>query len=214
MYLPAVSARRTLAWIDRKGNETAVGVAAWAYSVPRVSPDGTRIAVAIQDNNEDVSPLGRLTPGAQATHVRSGRQYCGVWVDNERVAYSGTVDGWGQAFEQRADGLGTPRQVTTGIPSFPFAATRDGTVLIVGEYPPDGGWDIGLVPMQNPNGAAPWNGRRPPRTILRCHPTAAWLAYQSNKTGRNEIYVRPFPVSGQGEIAITAEGGDAARVGA
>ena len=31
--------------------------------------------------------------------------------------------------------------------------------------------------------------------------------YQSNKTGRSEVYVRPLPVAGTGEIAVTAEGG-------
>jgi len=207
VYLPAVSARRTLVWLDRKGNETAVGVPPRAYSVPRVSPDGTRIAVAIRDNNEDVHlwdvsrrVLRQLTFDPGANTVVS-------WVDNERVAYSGTVDGWGQVFEQRADGLGTPRQVTTGIPSFPFAATRDGTVLIVGEYPPDGGWDIGLVPMQNPNERRTVERTKAAENNPALSPDGRWLAYQSNKTGRNEIYVRPFPVSGQGEIAITAEGG-------
>ena len=120
---------------------------------------------------------------------------------------SGTVDGWGQVFEQRADGLGTPRQVTTGIPSFPFAASRDGKLLIVGEFPPDGGWDIGLVPIQNPDERRTVERTKAAENNPALSPDGRWLAYQSNKTGRNEIYVRPFPVSGQGEIAITAEGG-------
>ena len=48
------------------------------------------------------------------------------------------------------------------------------------------------------------SGRRRPRTIP---PDGRWLAYQSNKTGRYEVYVRPLPLSGTGEIAVTAEGG-------
>ena len=206
-YLPAVGAQRTLVWIDRKGNETAVGAPPRAYSLPRVSPDGTRIAVAIRDNNEDVHlwdisrrVLRQLTFDPGANTVVS-------WVDNERVVYSGTVDGWGQVFEQRADGLGRPRQITTGIPSFPFAVTRDGTLLIVGEFPPDGGWDIGLVPIQNPDERRTVERTKAVENNPVLSPDGRWLAYQSNKTGRNEIYVRPFPVSGQGEIAITAEGG-------
>ena len=38
-------------------------------------------------------------------------------------------------------------------------------------------------------------------------PNSKWLAYQSNKTGRSEIYVRPFPELGEGEIPVTTEGG-------
>jgi hypothetical protein len=109
-------------------------------------------------------------------------------------------------FEQRADGLGTARQVKSGIPSFPHAANRDGTVVIVREYPPDGGWDIGLVPLQNPANRSTVEHTKAVESNPALSPDGRWLAYQSNKTGRYEIYVRPFPISGQGEIAITAEG--------
>jgi serine/threonine-protein kinase len=143
--------------------------------------------------------LRQLTfdPGANTTVT---------WLDNERVALSGQVDGWGQVFEHRADGLGTPRQVTSGIPSFPYAASRDGTLVIVAEFPPDGSWDIGLVPIQKPEARITMERTKVRENNPALSPDGRWLAYQSNKTGRNEIYVRPFPVSGQGEIAITAEG--------
>jgi serine/threonine-protein kinase len=205
-YLPAFVAARTLVWIDRQRRETAVGAPPRAYAFPRVSPDGTRIAVSIRESDTDIHlwdvsrrVLRQLTfdPGANTTLT---------WLDNDRLALSAQVDGWGQVFEHRADGLGTPRQITSGLPSFPYAASREGTLIVVGEYPPDGAWDIGLVPTQKPESRITVERTKAREGNPALSPDGRWLAYQSNKTGRNEIYVRPFPVSGQGEIAVTAEG--------
>ena len=205
-YLPAIAARRTLVWIDRKGGETPVGVPPRAYAFPRISPDGTRIALTIKENNQDVHLWDISRRVLRQFTFDPGPNTVVTWVDNERVAYSGLVDGWGQVFEQRADGLGTARQVTTGIPSFPYAATPDGSLLIVREFPPDGGWDIGLVPIEKPDARSTLERTKAVENNPALSPDRRWLAYQSNKTGRFEIYVRPFPVSGQGEFAITAEG--------
>jgi serine/threonine-protein kinase len=193
-------------WIDRKGGETAVGVPPRAYAFPRVSPDGTRIAVTIKENNQDVHLWDISRRVLRQLTFDPGPNTVVSWIGNDRVAYSGTVGGWGQVFEQTADGLGSPRQVTTGIPSFPYAATRDGSLLIVREFPPDGGWDLGLVPIEKPADRKTVERTKTSENNPALSPDGRWLAYQSNKTGRNEIYVRPFPVSGYGEFAITAEG--------
>ena len=206
-YLPVASSRRTLVWVDRQGKETPVGVPPRAYGFPRVSPDGTRIAVTIKDSDQDVhlwdvsrKVLRQLTFDPAANSTLS-------WLGNDRLAYSSQVAGWGQVFERRADGLGPARQVTSGLPSFPFAATPDGTILFVREYPPDSRWDIGVVPMQNPASRQTVERTTASENNPVLSPDGRWLTYQSNKTGRFEIYVRPFPLSGQGDIAITAEGG-------
>jgi serine/threonine-protein kinase len=128
-------------------------------------------------------------------------------VDNERVVFSSTVDGWGQVFEQRADGLGAARQITSGLPSFPYSASRDGSWLIVTEYPPDGGWDVGIVPLQDPGSRQTVERTKQSENNPALAPDGRWLAYESNKTGRPEVYVRPFPLAGEGEVAVTAEGG-------
>ena len=198
----------THAGLDRSqgGKETAVGVPPRAYSVPRISPDGTRIAVAIRDNDEDVHlwdvsrrVLRQLTFDPGANTIVS-------WVDNERVAYSGTVDGWGQVFEQRADGMGTPRQVTTGLPSFPFAATRDGTPHRRGV---PARWWLGHRSGSDPE---PWRAHdhgtdeslREQSCALARRPVAG-LPVEQDRPQRN--LRAAIPRSGQGEIAITAEGG-------
>ena len=206
-YLPVAITQRTLVWVDRQGKETAVGAPPRAYSIPRVAPDGTRVAVSMKDGGQDIylwdvsrRLLRQLTFDASPNTALA-------WLDNERLAFSATVDGWGQTFEQRADGLGEPRQVTNGLPSFPSAASRDGALLIVREYPPDGGWDIGVVPLKTPESRQTVERTKASENSPALSPDGRWLAYESNKTGRREVYVRPLPLSGTGEIAVTADGG-------
>ena len=46
---------RTLVWVDRKGSETPIMAPPRAYTHPRLSPDGTRVAVFAAD--QDAGPL-------------------------------------------------------------------------------------------------------------------------------------------------------------
>jgi hypothetical protein len=62
---------RTLVWVDRAGNEEAIAAAPRAYGHPRLSPDGTRVALWISDQEDDIwildlarAPLTRLTNDA------------------------------------------------------------------------------------------------------------------------------------------------------
>jgi Tol biopolymer transport system component len=47
-------AARTLVWVDRQGGEEPLGVPPRPYFHPRVSPDGARVAVAIDDDEFDI----------------------------------------------------------------------------------------------------------------------------------------------------------------
>jgi len=73
------------------------------------------------------------------------------------------------------------------------------------------GWDIWILPM-NPQGAS---GDRKPFLFLQTafhegrpvfSPDGHWIAYQSNESGRDEIYIRPFPGPG-GKWQVSTNGG-------
>jgi serine/threonine-protein kinase len=206
-YLPAVGSLRTLVWVDRQGKETPVGAPPRAYGGPRVSPDGTRIAVTMKDSGQDIHLWDVSRRLLRQLTFDASPNTTVAWLNNERVTFSATVDGWGQVFEQRADGLEAARQVTRTLPSFPFSVSRDGAVIFVTEFPSDGAWDIGVVPVANPEMRQTVERTKDTETNPVLSPDGRWLTYQSNKTGRFEIYVRPFPLTGQGEVAVTDEGG-------
>lgn len=50
----AATLQRTLVWVDRQGHEQPLPAKPRAYQYPRLSPDGTRIAVNSADEEQDI----------------------------------------------------------------------------------------------------------------------------------------------------------------
>ncbi len=82
-YLPATVSARTLVWLDRGGRETAVGAPPRAYAFPRVSPDGTRIAVSMKEQGQDIHVWEIRTRRAAPTDVRSRAEYLDDLADTQ-----------------------------------------------------------------------------------------------------------------------------------
>ena len=110
------STQRTLMWVDRQGREQPVPAPPRPYASARLSPDGTRIAVEIEDRNNDiwVWDLRRET----LTRVTSdpGRDESPVWTrDGRRLAFTSETGGvMGTIFWRPADGSGQPEQLGDG----------------------------------------------------------------------------------------------------
>jgi serine/threonine-protein kinase len=209
--------RRTLVWVDRQGRESSINAPPRAYVWPRLSPDGTRIAFAIADQEYDIwawdlrrETLMRLTFGPA---FETGA----AWApDGQSVIFtSGGLPALGPSnlFRRAADGTGTIEQLTQGIAAIgPPAVTPDGKGVIFSRRPPAGGTagdlsDLMLLP--------PVGGGRPQPLVHTAFseafgeisPDGRWLAYQSNASGQMEIYVTPFPNVTTGKWQVSTSGG-------
>ena len=204
----AGDAMRTLVWVDREGHEEPLGVPPRAYAYPRISPDGTRVALDVRDQENDVWiwDLKRLTLTRLTFDPGLNRGV--AWTpDGRRLAFSAQRDGKENIYWQAADGTGSPERLTDGArPQVPISFTRDGKNLLFNEpdIPPA---DVGIVSM-TPN----------PKTEFLLHapyhesdgevsPDGRWLAYQSTESGRGEVYVRPFPNIDSGRWQVSTGGG-------
>ena len=206
-YVPGDSRRyeRRLVWVDRHGGVDPLPAPVKAYGSPHLSPDGRRAAVEIWEGIVGlwIYDLARatLTP---LTSGGSSQQP--TWTpDGKRIAYRATRNGVRNVFWKAADGSGEEERLTTSD-----------NMQTPGSWSPDGAWlafheiaassDIWVL---RPEGdrtpqvflSTPANERNP-----RFSPDGRWLAYESEESGRAQIYVRPFPGPG-GISQISTEGG-------
>jgi serine/threonine-protein kinase len=225
VYVPggAAGIARSLVWVDRHGHEEPIAMPSRAYRMPRLSPDGTRVVVSIQDQEDDLwiwdmarHTLTRLTDAP-------GRDWFPVWTpDGRRIVFSSEREG-GIAW-QAADNTGPVERLTTSPPftQGPASISPDGTRLIVSEIMPKTGWDLRVLRLDDPawrSGASPaplLAGSRPTEPLVQTtaaevhgelSPDGQWLVYQSDESGRNQVWVRPFPNVDGGHWQISTSGG-------
>jgi serine/threonine-protein kinase len=204
-YLP-----RSLVWVDRTGHEQPVDAPARAWWWPQISPDGRRLGFHIMDPANmdawiyelDHGPLVRVT-------WNPAQDGYPLWTpDGKRIVFWSSQSGGVRELHLRsADLTGNEERLTTGHnPQAPYSWADGGKLLVFQEYSPDTRMDIGVVPIEGPH---------TPTLIIRGtadegHPAVSpdghWIAYQSNLSGRFEVYVQPFPALGS-RWQVSAQGG-------
>jgi serine/threonine-protein kinase len=210
VYVPGTSSRfplRTLAWVDRKGVESPIPAPPRAYGYPRLSPDGTRIALDISEDNRDiwVWDLGRttLTPLTSDPAI----DQFPIWTpDGRHLLFASTrANGVANLYRQLAAGTDPAERLTESVDvHLPTAVTPDGTRAILAA---GGQGDLMVVGL-----AAPRHVERLTRTPFSerngtVSPDGQWLAYSADDAGLHEIYVSPFPNTHTNRWQVSTGGG-------
>jgi Tol biopolymer transport system component len=198
----------TLTLVGRDGRAREAGAPPRFYNSVRLSPDGRRIAAQINSLGSDIWVFD-LVSRTLTRLTFDGTTNRPMWMpDGRSIVYErGSVDAQDLA-RVAADGstpaealVGGPGDQTTG------SVTPDGRTLIIRELPPNGRRRISVVHLDS--------AVREPRPIIAGNfdafapslsPDGRWLAYVSDESGRNEVYVRPFPAPG-GRWQISRDGG-------
>jgi serine/threonine-protein kinase len=198
IYLPgnaATFSERSLAWINRQGKEESINAPPRAYVAARISPDGTRVALDIRDqeNNIWVWDLARRTL-TRLTDGHSVDQYS-VWTpDSTRIIYSSARDGVGSLYWQAANNTGVVERLTTS-PNLqrPTSISRDGSRLVFIDTTSATGTDISMMMMDGKRDTSPLIHTTYREYNPEISPNGRWIAYESAESGTNQVYVRPFP---------------------
>ncbi|MFM9837983.1 MAG: hypothetical protein ACKVOQ_06945, partial [Cyclobacteriaceae bacterium] len=210
------SSGRTLAWYDRTGKQTKiVGSAPEFYGV-RLSPDGSRIAAAYPDKDWTsdiwIYDINRALWTRLTFDKAINRNP--VWSpDGRTIAYGSSRNNKSDLYLRAANGEGEEELLfESNEDKVPFDWSPDGGFLAF--HSVVGSIDIRILPMSREAG-----GERKPFVFLKTEfderraafsPDGRWIAYQSDESGRNEVYVRPFPGPG-GKWQVSAGGGTRPR---
>jgi len=195
---------RVLAFLNRKGGFERLPVPPRSYTFPRVSPDGTRVAASTENARGSQIWILDLTGTSAPRQLTSeGANSTPVWSpDGQHVAFQSTREGDAAIFWQRADGAGVAERLTkpdAGITDTPDSWSPDGQYLAftrLAQVQIGAVWILSLKDKTMRVFA-----EKPSSLVARAafSPDGKWLAYQgyqAGETGKNAIFVEPFPATG------------------
>ena len=192
----------TIQWLDESGKTRPLLPVPGNYLSPTLSPDGSQMALT-SDGDIWVYEFGHR----KMTRVTFGGGYTGpVWSADSRYIAFRSARGmlW-----VRADGTAPPQVLTQGLP---WSFTRDGKRLAFNLFSPANIDDVWTVPVES--GSSGLRAGKPELFLQASFherspmfsPDGRWIAYQSNESGRYEVYVQGFP-NRRGKCQISKDGG-------
>jgi serine/threonine-protein kinase len=210
VYLPGdVVTNRQLVWVDRQGREEPLGAEQLTYIHVALSPDGTHVATTVAEAaNTDIwiYDIERGT-STRFTFDPAEDRYP-IWTTNGRRIVFRSDRGQGALLWRLADGTG-PAETLLSMAEyiFPYAFSPDGSLLAFTQIDPETDADIHLLSFQDEATSRPLIQEPFGQTAPSISPDGRWLAYQSRESGRQEVYVRPFPNVDEGKWQISTTGG-------
>jgi serine/threonine-protein kinase len=209
-YVPgsAAGVQRTLVWVDREGREEPINVPPRAYTYARLAPDGSRIALDSRDEENDIWIWDLMRETLQRLTFDPGLNRGPSWTpDSQRIAFTAQRDGTENIYWQAADGSGTAELISESeLPRAPKSFTADSTRMLFTQplAPP---YDIGVITVDSERQVEMLLETQFSEANGELSPDGEWLTYQSNESGQDEIYLRPFPDVDSSRRQVSTGGG-------
>jgi Tol biopolymer transport system component len=212
VFTPAMTTQRRLVFVDRGGGVTEATSESRPYSDPRFSPSGREVVVTSITVGAGLSGNLWVLDVAQRNLSRltfGGQEQFPEWsADGRRVTFTDISSASGMQTIPVAGGDTEALLERPGGQVFEGAVSRDGRMVVyrLGGIPGDLYYmNRDSIGTSHRLVVTPFDERSP----AFAH-NDRWIAYVSNETGRDEIYVRPFP-GGGARWLVSAAGGSEPR---
>ena len=178
------------------------------YASPRISPDQQRLALFTEFSAANVW-VYELRRGTLTKVAYGSDDHSAAWSpDGKRVAFESSRSGVHHIYVQSADGTGTEELITNGEHGQYLGDwSPDGRSILFTEFRPETGADLWVVSMDKTHQIRPYLQTPFEEKEPVFSPDGHWVAYVSDASGQNEVYVQPFE-GGSQRVQISSEGGD------
>jgi eukaryotic-like serine/threonine-protein kinase len=198
---------RSLVWVDRQGKEELIPAPPRAYASPRLSPDGTRIAMEIRDGEPTVWIYDLRRKSLQRVSTEGFVERNPLWAPDGRLLVSSNRGGVPNVYRVAADGSGIAERLTSSkLGQYTSSISRDGSRLFLTQLSPYADITV-FADAARPLDVVIKQGKTP-----EVSPSGQWLAYQAvyppgAPRQVEEIYVRPFPDVEGARVQASIDGG-------
>jgi Tol biopolymer transport system component len=204
-----------ITWFDRSGRPSGTvgppGMIQWAS----LSPDGATVAINRVDPQSGLSDLwlhdlargtaSRFTFGGADAVVAAIDARFAIWSpDGSRIAFNAAAKNGNNIFVRDANQTGQEEVLGDSPTQRPTDWSRDGRYIVAEQGGTTGG--IWVHPQFGDKKAFAYGHPGFRENGAKLSPDGKWLAYWSNKSKRNEVYVVSFPTP-EGESQISTDGG-------
>jgi Tol biopolymer transport system component len=213
--------QRQLAWLDQAGKQ--VGTVGDADSSgaptggPSLSPDGRVLALfKFVQGNMDIFLVETARGGLNRFTADSADDIFPIWSpDAADIVFSSTRNRSLDLYLKPASGIRS-EELLLASPQIKAATdwSPDGRFLMFLTADPKSGFDIWALPMTGERKPFPVVQTKANERLAQFSPDGKWIAYESDESGRYEIYVQPWSGSGGtagGKVPISTNGGAQAR---
>jgi eukaryotic-like serine/threonine-protein kinase len=201
-----------LRWLDQHGRVLGTVAEPGRYNSLALSPDGRRVAVS--RTNPDNTPnwdlwlldLGRNT-STRLTYDQV-RATSPVWsADGGTVIFNSVHEGESNLYLKSANGAGDERLLLKSTDGYQYAtsSSRDGRFLLYTLENLQTKSDLWVLPLQDDRKPTAFLRTKFNESSGRFSPDGRWIAYTSDESGSDEIYVREFS-SGSAQGSSDASG--------
>jgi serine/threonine protein kinase/dipeptidyl aminopeptidase/acylaminoacyl peptidase len=203
--------RRLLAWFDRTGKEIGTLGAADENDLlaPELSPDARRVAVnrTVQGNTDVwLIDAARGVP-SRFTFDPAFDGYP-IWSpDGSRIVFASSRKGSYDIYQKPSNGAGNDELLLrSSLNKYPNDWSPDGRFLLYMQMDPKTGFDLWVLPLFGERKPFPYVNTSFNENVGQFSPDGRWVAYESDESGRFEVYVQPFPGPG-GKWQVSTGGG-------
>jgi serine/threonine protein kinase len=208
-------AARQLTWLDRSGKSMgAIGTPDIAgLSDVELSPDGKRVAVyRAASGNMDVFLIDAARGVPTRFTLDAAQEQRPIWSpDGSRVVFDSNRKGPQNLYWKLSSGAGADELLLESDDNkAAWDWSPDGRFLLFRRIDPQTGYDLWILPVSGDKKPFPFLKAPFDQRNGQFSPDGKWIAYQSNESGRFQIYVQPFPGPG-GKFQISSNGGAQVR---